>query len=137
MAAKKDILRFYVVHKNFENLLQSKYLGPLYEYTNEMMKITTEYNGKVIGIDDFCDKGTEKVKMQIILFESIQLFQTCTNTLNSWIKHADVLFRDGTVKANPNLQLSYPVLYLFNRPKDIGNVCAFFRLFMPFLLTPN
>ncbi|PAV78701.1 hypothetical protein WR25_21132 isoform A [Diploscapter pachys] len=107
VAAKRDILRFYVVHKNFENLLQSKYLGPLYEYTNEMMKITTEYNGKVIGIDDFCDRGTEK---------------TCTNTLNSWIKHADVLFRDGTVKANPNLQLSYPVLYLFNRPKDIGNV---------------
>lgn len=24
---------------------------------------------------------------------------------------------------NPNLQLSYPVMYLFNRPKDIGNVC--------------
>ena len=67
MAAKKDILRFYVVHKNFDNLLQSKYLGPLYEYTNEMMKITTEYNGKVIGIDDFCDKGTEKVKMRTTL----------------------------------------------------------------------
>lgn len=32
-----DILRFYVVHKNYENLLISDTLGRLYEYTNEMM----------------------------------------------------------------------------------------------------
>ncbi|CAD6194290.1 unnamed protein product [Caenorhabditis auriculariae] len=106
--AKQDILRFYVVHKTFENLLQSKYLGPLFQYTNEMMKVTHEHNGQTYGLEDFCAKEPGQTE--------------CTNTLNLWIKHADVLFKDGKIKANPNLQLSYPVLYLFNRPKDIGNV---------------
>ncbi|VDM52586.1 unnamed protein product [Angiostrongylus costaricensis] len=102
---KTDILRFYVVHKNFENLLQSKYLGPLYEYTITMMKVTMEFHGKHYGLEDFCYKDSE-----------------CDNSLNLWIKHANILFEDGKVKTNPNLQLSYPVLYLFNRPRDIGNV---------------
>ncbi|KAJ1360696.1 hypothetical protein KIN20_019729 [Parelaphostrongylus tenuis] len=51
---KNDILRFYVVHKNFENLLQSKYLGPLYDYTNKMMKVTMEFRGEHYGLEDFC-----------------------------------------------------------------------------------
>uniref|UniRef100_A0A1I7X637 Anoctamin n=1 Tax=Heterorhabditis bacteriophora TaxID=37862 RepID=A0A1I7X637_HETBA len=105
---KHDILRFYVVHKNFENLLQSKYLGPLYEYTNQMMDVTMEFNNMHFELEDFCQKEPSAKK--------------CDNMLNVWIKHADVLFKDGKVKTNPNLQLSYPVLYLFNRPKDIGNV---------------
>ncbi|WKY14471.1 hypothetical protein Q1695_000202 [Nippostrongylus brasiliensis] len=105
---KNDILRFYVVHKNFENLLQSKFLGPLYRYTNEMMKVTMDYKGEQYSLDDFCKKEQGQTE--------------CDNLLNVWIKHADVLFKDGKVKTNPNLQLSYPVLYLFNRPKDIGNV---------------
>ncbi|XGW35131.1 hypothetical protein V3C99_018841, partial [Haemonchus contortus] len=105
---KDDILRFYVVHKNFDNLLQSKYLGPLYDYTNKMMKVTTEYKGEQYYLEDFCKKDADQTE--------------CDNLLNVWIKHADVLFKDGKVKTNPNLQLSYPVLYLFNRPKDIGNV---------------
>ncbi|VDO77035.1 unnamed protein product [Haemonchus placei] len=103
-----DILRFYVVHKNFDNLLQSKYLGPLYDYTNKMMKVTAEYKGEQYYLEDFCKKDPDQTE--------------CDNLLNVWIKHADVLFKDGKVKTNPNLQLSYPVLYLFNRPKDIGNV---------------
>ncbi|ETN75219.1 patched family protein [Necator americanus] len=105
---KNDILRFYVVHKNFDNLLQSKYLGPLYEYTNKMMKVTMEFRGEHYDLEDFCQKDAAQ--------------KECDNNLNVWIKHADVLFKDGKIKTNPNLQLSYPVLYLFNRPKDIGNV---------------
>ncbi|KAL6724830.1 hypothetical protein Aduo_019685 [Ancylostoma duodenale] len=107
-AIKNDILRFYVVHKNFDNLLQSKYLGPLYEYTNKMMEVTMDFRGEHYDLEDFCQK--EKGETH------------CNNNLNVWIKHADVLFKDGKIKTNPNLQLSYPVLYLFNRPKDIGNV---------------
>ncbi|CAB3400376.1 unnamed protein product [Caenorhabditis bovis] len=106
--AKNDILRFYVVHKKFDNLLQSKYLGPLFKYTQQMMKVENEFDGDVWTLEDFCTKEAGA--------------QTCNNNLNLWIKHADVLFKDGKIKANPNLQLSYPVLYLFNRPKDIGNV---------------
>ncbi|KJH48777.1 patched family protein [Dictyocaulus viviparus] len=105
---KNDILRFYVVHKKFDNLLQSKYLGPLYDYTNKMMEVSMEFHGLRYSLDDFCYKDSTHTE--------------CDNTLNVWIKHADVLFKDGKVKTNPNLQLSYPVLYLFNRPKDIGNV---------------
>ncbi|CAI2357187.1 unnamed protein product [Caenorhabditis sp. 36 PRJEB53466] len=106
--AKNDILRFYVVHRNFENLLQSKYLGPLFQYTQDMMKVTNDFEGETWGLEDFCVKEGGSA--------------SCNNNLNLWIKHADVLFKDGKIKANPNLQLSYPVLYLFNRPKDIGNV---------------
>ncbi|UMM41919.1 hypothetical protein L5515_017960 [Caenorhabditis briggsae] len=106
--AKNDILRFYVVHRKYDNLLQSKYLGALFQYTQDMMKVTNDYEGETWGLEDFCTKDPGA--------------STCNNNLNLWIKHADVLFKDGKIKANPNLQLSYPVLYLFNRPKDIGNV---------------
>ncbi|GMT04663.1 hypothetical protein PENTCL1PPCAC_26837, partial [Pristionchus entomophagus] len=104
---KSDILRFYVVHKDHENILSADYLGPLYRYTNEMMKVTHEFEGKTYAMEDFCMKGNGK---------------SCDNNLNVWIKHADVLFSSGKIRNNPNLQLSYPVMYLFNRPKDIGNV---------------
>lgn len=73
-----------------------------------MMKVTNEFEDEVWGLEDFCTKDPGSA--------------SCNNNLNLWIKHADVLFKDGKIKANPNLQLSYPVLYLFNRPKDIGNV---------------
>lgn len=53
---KNDILRFYVVHKNFDNLLQSKYLGPLYDYTNKMMKVTMDFRGEHYDLEDFCQK---------------------------------------------------------------------------------
>ena len=56
MNLKSDILRFYVVHKNFENLLQSKYLGPLYAATNEMMKQTLDYRERTWTLEDFCQK---------------------------------------------------------------------------------
>lgn len=72
------------------------------------MKVTNDLDGETWGLEDFCTKDPGA--------------STCNNNLNLWIKHADVLFKDGKIKANPNLQLSYPVLYLFNRPKDIGNV---------------
>ncbi|CAI5454482.1 unnamed protein product [Caenorhabditis angaria] len=108
VAAKSDILRFYVVHRQFENLLQSKYLGPLFKHTQDMMLVKHDFQGETWDLEDFCVKeGSSK---------------HCNNNLNLWIKHADVLFKDGKIKTNPNLQLSYPVLYLFNRPKDIGNV---------------
>lgn len=59
---KQDILRFYVVHRDFDNLLQSKYLSALYNYTNEMMKVTMEYEGKTINLEHFCKKeGNEAV----------------------------------------------------------------------------
>ncbi|CAJ0943677.1 unnamed protein product, partial [Mesorhabditis belari] len=105
---KHDILRFYVVHKDFDNLLQSKYLGLLWKYTNEMMETTAVDDGIKWELEDFCRKDAKETK--------------CNNNLNVWLKHADVLFKDGKIRNNPNLQLSYPVMYLFNRPKDIGNV---------------
>ncbi|KHJ81762.1 hypothetical protein OESDEN_18550 [Oesophagostomum dentatum] len=73
-----------------------------------MMEVTMEFKGEHYDLEDFCQKEKAQKK--------------CDNNLNVWIKHADVLFKDGKIKTNPNLQLSYPVLYLFNRPKDIGNV---------------
>uniref|UniRef100_A0A9J2PF95 SSD domain-containing protein n=1 Tax=Ascaris lumbricoides TaxID=6252 RepID=A0A9J2PF95_ASCLU len=103
-----DIIRFYVVHKNYENLLQSETLGKLYRYTNEILRVTAQYEGRMYHFESFCKKEPNE--------------QNCSNTLNVWLKHADILFRDGKTKNNPNLQLSYPVMYLFNRPKDIGNV---------------
>ncbi|CAJ0571783.1 unnamed protein product, partial [Mesorhabditis spiculigera] len=105
---KNDILRFYVIHKDFDNLLQSKYLGLLWKYTNEMMSTTAMSGEEKFDLEDFCRKEAKDTK--------------CNNNLNVWLKHADTLFKDGKIRNNPNLQLSYPVMYLFNRPKDIGNV---------------
>uniref|UniRef100_A0A7E4VVR9 SSD domain-containing protein n=1 Tax=Panagrellus redivivus TaxID=6233 RepID=A0A7E4VVR9_PANRE len=103
-----DILRFYVVHKDYLNLLDSEILGKLWDYTNEMMSVTSEFNGKTYGLDNFCKKEGANVN--------------CTNHLNVWLKHAENLFKSDGSRTNPNLQLSYPVMYLFNRPKDIGNI---------------
>ncbi|KAE9554785.1 hypothetical protein FO519_001982 [Halicephalobus sp. NKZ332] len=103
-----DILRFYVVHENYENLLDSEVLGLLWNYTNEMMFVHTQYNGVDYPFETFCKKEAENTK--------------CTNHLNIWLKHAENLFKSGGSRTNPNLQLSYPVMYLFNRPKDIGNI---------------
>uniref|UniRef100_A0A914RP55 Uncharacterized protein n=1 Tax=Parascaris equorum TaxID=6256 RepID=A0A914RP55_PAREQ len=102
-----DTIRFYVVHKNYENLLQSETLGKLYRYTNEILRVTAQYEGTIYHFESFCKKEPNE--------------QNCSNSLNVWLKHADILFRDDKTKNNPNLQLSYPVMYLFNRPKDIGN----------------
>ncbi|KAK0405834.1 hypothetical protein QR680_018223 [Steinernema hermaphroditum] len=103
-----DIIRYYVVHKEYRNLLQSDTLGLLYNFTLEMMKVTNDFNGRTWTLEDFCRKEGND--------------QKCNNNLNVWLKHADLLFRDGEGRKNPNIQLSYPVMYLFNRPKDIGNV---------------
>uniref|UniRef100_A0A914GVP8 SSD domain-containing protein n=2 Tax=Globodera TaxID=31242 RepID=A0A914GVP8_GLORO len=103
-----DILRFYVVHRDYENLLHSDTLGKLFDYTNEMMKVTMEYDGETWLFEDFCKKAPAQ--------------QQCSNELNIWLKHAENLFRSNGTRHNPNLQLSYPVMYLFNRPKDIGNI---------------
>lgn len=51
-----DILRFYVVHKNYENLLKPEILKKLYRYTNELLNITAHYNGKTYHFDEFCEK---------------------------------------------------------------------------------
>uniref|UniRef100_A0A0N4ZRU5 SSD domain-containing protein n=1 Tax=Parastrongyloides trichosuri TaxID=131310 RepID=A0A0N4ZRU5_PARTI len=103
-----DILRFYIVHKNYENLFESKTLIELYNYTEEMMKITMEKDGYTWSLEDFCKKDPGE--------------KHCTNLLNIWLKHAANLFKHGSSRTNPNLQLSYPVMYLFNRPRDIGNI---------------
>ncbi|KAI6216646.1 Patched domain-containing protein 3 [Aphelenchoides fujianensis] len=102
-----DILRFYVVHKNYDNLLESDTLRNLYEYTNEMMTVRMNYAEREWVFSDFCKKAPEA---------------QCDNNLNVWLKHAENLFRSNGSRTNPNLQLSYPVMYLFNRPKDIGNI---------------
>ncbi|KAI6187547.1 Patched domain-containing protein 3 [Aphelenchoides besseyi] len=102
-----DILRFYVVHKNYENLLESNILRDLYDYTNEMMNVRMNYGDHEWVFSDFCKKAPEA---------------ECDNNLNVWLKHAENLFRSNGSRINPNLQLSYPVMYLFNRPKDIGNI---------------
>uniref|UniRef100_A0A183CBE9 Cse1 domain-containing protein n=1 Tax=Globodera pallida TaxID=36090 RepID=A0A183CBE9_GLOPA len=52
-----DILRFYVVHRDYENLLHSDTLGKLFDYTNEMMKVTMEYDGETWLFEDFCKKA--------------------------------------------------------------------------------
>ncbi|TKR82012.1 hypothetical protein L596_015796 [Steinernema carpocapsae] len=103
-----DIVRYYVVKDNYENLLESETLAMLYNYTQEMMNVTLDLNGKTWRLEDFCRKDGDDKK--------------CNNNLNVWLKHADILFRDAEGRNNPNIQLSYPVMYLFNRPKDIGNV---------------
>lgn len=57
-----DILRFYVVHKDYNNLLESDILGKLYDYTNEMMTVTLQYAEREWVLEDFCKKmPTEKV----------------------------------------------------------------------------
>uniref|UniRef100_A0AC34FFI0 SSD domain-containing protein n=1 Tax=Panagrolaimus sp. ES5 TaxID=591445 RepID=A0AC34FFI0_9BILA len=104
-----DILRFYVVHKEYKNLLDSEILGQLWNYTNEMTQtVTATYNDKLYPFETFCKKSGKETK--------------CTNELNVWLLHAENLFKSGSSRTNPNLQLSYPVMYLFNRPKDIGNI---------------
>jgi len=104
-----DILRFYVVHKNYDNLLVADTLARLYDYTNEMMTVHNTYKEKDWIFEDFCKKESATETK-------------CNNNLNVWLKHAENLFRSNGSRTNPNLQLSYPVMYLFNRPKDIGNV---------------
>ncbi|OZC09044.1 hypothetical protein X798_03975 [Onchocerca flexuosa] len=103
-----DVIRFYAIHEENANLLESRTLRRLYRYTNEIMNTTVEYNGEIYRFEDFCQKDPEEEK--------------CSNELNVWLKHAEILFQDGKANSNPNLQLSYPVMYLFNRPKDIGQV---------------
>ncbi|CAG9540518.1 unnamed protein product [Cercopithifilaria johnstoni] len=103
-----DVIRFYVIHEENSNLLESRTLRRIYRYTNEIMNVTIEYNGKIYRFEDFCQKDREANK--------------CANELNVWLKHAEILFQDGKMNSNPNLQLSYPVMYLFSRPKDIGQV---------------
>lgn len=53
-----DILRFYVVHKNYENLLESDILKRLYDYTNEMMTVKLNYAGREWALEDFCKKAS-------------------------------------------------------------------------------
>ncbi|VBB30554.1 unnamed protein product [Acanthocheilonema viteae] len=103
-----DVIRFYAIHEENSNLLESRILRRIYRYTTEIMNITVEFNGKIYRFEDFCQKDYREEK--------------CSNELNVWLKHAEILFQDGKVNSNPNLQLSYPVMYLFNRPKDIGQV---------------
>ncbi|VDK89114.1 unnamed protein product [Litomosoides sigmodontis] len=103
-----DVIRFYAVHEENSNLLESRTLRRIYRYTNEIMNTTVEFNGKIYRFEDFCQKDYEANK--------------CSNDLNIWLKQAEILFQDGKINSNPNLQLSYPVMYLFNRPKDIGQV---------------
>lgn len=55
-----DLLRYYVVHKNYENLLLSETLGKLYNYTNELMDITANYGGKEWHFESFCKKAPTK-----------------------------------------------------------------------------
>jgi hypothetical protein len=98
-----------VVHKNYDNLLVADTLARLYDYTNEMMTVRMNYKEKEWIFEDFCKKESATE-------------QKCNNNLNVWLKHAENLFRSNGSRTNPNLQLSYPVMYLFNRPKDIGNV---------------
>jgi hypothetical protein len=60
-----DILRFYVVHKDYENLLESDILKKLYEYTNEMMTVKMTYADREWTFEDFCKKATpEAVSFQ-------------------------------------------------------------------------
>lgn len=57
-----DILRFYVVHKNYENLLESNILNQLYNYTLEMMNLTVNYKDTEWTFANFCKKeGDDKV----------------------------------------------------------------------------
>lgn len=57
-----DMLRFYVVHKNYENLLDSHLLNELHDYTDEMMKVKVIYKEKEWTFNDFCKKeGTNTV----------------------------------------------------------------------------
>ncbi|KAM3727225.1 Patched-related protein [Dirofilaria immitis] len=103
-----DVIRFYAIHEENSNLLKSHILRRIYRYTTEIMNTTVKFNGKIYRFEDFCQKSSKEEK--------------CSNELNIWLKHAEVLFQDGKTNSNPNLQLSYPVMYLFNRPKDIGQV---------------
>lgn len=59
-----DILRFYVVHREYANLLESDTLARLYDYTNEMMRVRMEYDGEEWTLEDFCKKlPTEPVRI--------------------------------------------------------------------------
>ncbi len=130
-----DIARFYVVHKDYENLLVPDLLAQLYDFSNDFLSVNMDFEGKHYMFEDFCKKEPgETVRISnhrhfdlstaflFAIFIKNGQFQRCTNKLNVWIKHANNLFRQGDARNNPNLQLSYPVMYLFNRPKDIGNV---------------
>lgn len=51
------MLRYYVVHKNYENLLVSETLGKLYNYTNEFMDVTAQFEGTEFRFEKFCKKS--------------------------------------------------------------------------------
>jgi hypothetical protein len=109
-----DILRFYVVHKNYENLLVSETLSKLWEYTLEMMAVKMELDGETVG-------GINRKNGQFIVFsgysrifaEKVRAKKNAQMSewiwghldglkwffirLNIWLKHAENLFRtNGT-----------------------------------------
>lgn len=51
-----DVVRFYVVHEEYENLLEPKTLDRIYRYTNEILDTTVEFNGRTYRFEDFCQK---------------------------------------------------------------------------------
>lgn len=55
-----DILRFYVVQKDYENLLVSDTLEMLYNYTNEMMTVEMDFNGRHLTMENFCKRPSSQ-----------------------------------------------------------------------------
>lgn len=104
-----DIIRFYVVHKNYENLLQSETLGKLYRYTNEILRVTAQYEGRMYHFESFCKKEpNEQVRgITSLTLRPVYFFisRFCFMTLHlwrndrAWIKDyaiAKVLFKKST-----------------------------------------
>lgn len=54
-----DVIRFYAIHEENSNLLESRTLRRIYRYTNEIMNTTAEFNGKIYRFEDFCQKDSK------------------------------------------------------------------------------
>lgn len=115
-----DIIRFYVVHKNYENLLQSETLGKLYRYTNEILRVTAQYEGRMYHFESFCKKEpNEQVRgITNLTLRPVYFFisRFCFMTLHlwrndrAWIKDyaiAKVLLKKAQGKKMVKLLLSH------------------------------
>uniref|UniRef100_A0A914V7R9 Uncharacterized protein n=1 Tax=Plectus sambesii TaxID=2011161 RepID=A0A914V7R9_9BILA len=104
-----DMVRLYALTKDDGNILVPEKLGLLYNLSLGMLDKDFMFNNQKYNYTDFCVKDKDNP-------------MKCNNLPNIWLLHAELLFKDPNHRSNPNLQFSYPVMYLFQRPKDIGNV---------------
>lgn len=90
------IFSFYVVHKDYENLLESDILKRLYDYTNKMMDVKMQYADREWVFEDFCKKASaEAVRFLCSLNLQICTFIKFLKTPNQMNNYT--IFRSATI----------------------------------------